>query len=397
MKITRQLRISLASIAIAFAGVLFGAPASAQFVHGLKPIPQVSAMSSKQILDLLARSKPAERLVDKPPYQVPATIRTMNVNTGLLPAMTSGDPGPTGGGERGGIGTGLGMQRGTTPVGPQTNEIAPQNYGSGNLNSIFHYNDYLSFAPTVYPWRTVGYFLFQAADSLWYHCTATLINRSILVTAGHCVHDGGNQAAGWILAGIFIPARAGGSAPYGTAYASHVLTTSGWYNTGSLDQGYDVGLVVLHKRSGTSTEMGAYTGWLGFCYAWCLQNYWFLTQIGYPGNYYSGLHMTVSQHIEMSDTKDYFYGTGMRGGSSGGPHVANIGQISDSSSDPGQHWRRNIVFAVTSWGYVSETPKQQGASSLSGPGNGNLFRNMYNWMCGVSRTLHGSGSCTNLP
>ena len=86
----------------------------------------------------------------------------------------------------------------------------------------------------------------------------------------------------------------------------------------------------------------------------------------------------------------------MQGGSSGGPHVANIGEISDSSSNKGQWANRNVVFAVTSWGYIDESLKIQGASTLSGPNNSNNFKQLYNSACNVSRSLHGSGSCSLL-
>lgn len=402
MKAGSLFRISLASLTVAFAGTLFASGASAQVAHGLKPDRELQSMSAQQLADLFARSKPAERLIDKPVNQIPATLRTMNVNSGPAPVMVAGNPGSGGSGNGGGNdrggGLGVGTQTGSAPAAPQTNDVAPQNYGQGNLNTIFHYNDYFEQSYNVYPYRAAGYFLFRASDGNWYHCTASLINRSILVTAGHCIHDGGNQAAGWIQAGIFYPARAGNSAPYGAVYASHLVTTNGWYNTGSITQGYDVGIVVLHKANAyPGQQIGNVVGWLGFCYRWCLQEYWFMTQLGYPGNYYNGIWMTTSQHVEMSDSKDYQYGTGMRGGSSGGPHISNIGSIVDNSTSLGQFTPRNIVMAVTSWGYVSHVWKVQGASSLSGPGNSNNFRGMYNWACNISRALHGAGSCTDLP
>lgn len=276
---------------------------------------------------------------------------------------------------------------------------APENYGSGNLGTIYHYNDYLMnpYPVTYYPQRAVGYFYFQASNNLYYHCSAALINRSVIITAGHCVHDGGNQGAGWIKAAWFYPARSGSTAPYNYCYVNWVNTTGGWYYTGSLDAGYDVGIAVCGKRAGTTTEMGAYTGWFGFCVSNCLQSYWFLSQYGYPGNYYSGHWMTASQHLEHSDGYDYRYGTGMRGGSSGGPHVANVGYLNDSATNKGSWPYRNVIFAVTSWGYISEAPKIQGASTLSGRANGNNFKYLYNTACYRSRLVHGTSSCTNLP
>jgi hypothetical protein len=172
-----------------------------------------------------------------------------------------------------------------------------------------------------------------------------------------------------------------------------VNTTGGWYNYGYLDYGWDVGIVVLHKRAGTSNQIGHYTGWQGFCYSGCLQPYWYLTQLGYPGNYYSGLYMTQGEHLETNRRNtDYYHGSGMQGGSSGGPHSANLGWLSDSTSFKGLWTTRNVVFAVTSWGYTSDIYNIQGASTLSGPNNSNNFPAIWNSACSVARNLHGASA-----
>lgn len=248
--------------------------------------------------------------------------------------------------------------------------------------------------------RQTGWFVFVAADNFIYRCTASLISRSILVTAGHCVHQGGNQDAGWIKSGTFYAAYENGWHA-GFATANTVYTTSGWYNTGQLDQGYDVGLVVLNKRGDQPIwfppqELGAATGWYGFCYANCLQKFWYLSQLGYPANYYTGYYQTQGEHLETSDTRDYVYGSGMQGGSSGGPHIANLGDLSDTTANKGEWTQRNIVFGVTSWGYRNDKIKIQGAPSLSGPGNGNNIVDLYNAACTTARALHGTDSCSPL-
>jgi len=265
------------------------------------------------------------------------------------------------------------------------------------LQSIYHYSDYLvsEDTQTQAPHRFSGWFLFTAADNGTYRCTASLIAPSILVTAGHCVHQGGNGDAGWIRSGTFYPAYRGGESPlYGSATSAWVIATSGWYSQGQIDQGYDVGLIVLNNRTGTSTEIGYYTGWFGTCFHYCLQEFWYNSQLGYPGNYYDGTMMTQGEHLEHSDTRDFLFGSGMQGGSSGGPHVANIGDVSDSTADQGQWPYRNFVFGVTSWGYTSDVYKIQGASSLSGPNEINNFPAMYNIACSVAQSLHGAASCS---
>lgn len=278
--------------------------------------------------------------------------------------------------------------------------ITPFDYGSSSLGTVYHYTDRLldTELNDDFPYRTVGWLRFVAADGQSYRCTAQLISRSIGVTAGHCVHDGGNKAAGWIRSGTFIPAYIGGSAPYGSAPVLLVATTTGWYNAGDLDAGYDVGIFTLGRRGGTTREIGTYTGYSSYCLSNCLQSTWYLTQLGYPANYYSGGYMMQGEHLEVSDSRDYVYGSGMQGGSSGGGHFANLGDLARyTSGSLGQWPYRNVIFATTSWGYVDSSIKIQGASSLSGPGNQNDFKGMYNTACTKARALHGAVSCSLLP
>lgn len=278
--------------------------------------------------------------------------------------------------------------------------ITPFDYGRNNLVTVYHYTDRVLHAALndEYPYRTVGWLRFIAADGGSYRCTAQLIGRSIGITAGHCVHDGGTKGAGWITEGTFAPAYMDGTEPYGATEVYWVNTTAGWYETGVLDQGYDVGIFVLRRRMGTGSELGAFTGYAGFCVANCLQRYWHLTQLGYPANYYNGQRMIEGEHLELSDGRDYVYGSGMQGGSSGGGHFSNLGEL-DTYSDGslGYAAARNVIYAVTSWGYSDTAMKVQGASSLSGPDNANDFKELYNSACRLSRTRNGPRSCTVLP
>jgi V8-like Glu-specific endopeptidase len=278
---------------------------------------------------------------------------------------------------------------------PARSGIAPQNYGTRQLATVNHYSDNLV-PPEItvtYPYRTTGWFTFTTHDDKNFRCSAALISRSILLTAGHCVHEGGGGNPFWIKSRTFYPAFADGPSAYGSATAAAFFTTRGWFTTGELDKGYDVALVVLNKRSDTATEIGTHTGTLSVCLQNCLQRFWQNTQLGYPGNYYNGLHMTEGRHIEYSDSFDYRSGSGMEGGSSGGPHIANMGSLEDSSLNKGRYTRRNIVFAVTSWGFTDPTLKIQGHSPTSGPNNSNDFKKMYNDACNKARELHGPASC----
>ena len=197
-------------------------------------------------------------------------LKTLSANIGRMLANSAGSPLPSTDGSNGSAKT-------------------ANNFGVGanQKNSVFHYSDAWvpSFNTVRHPYRQTGHFLFQASDGNFYRCTASMIARSVMVTAGHCVHDGGNRNAGWIQAGWFYPGRYSENGfPYGFAQTLSVHTTTGWFNTGKLDAGYDVAVAALDVRDGTTTQMGNFVGWYGWCRSGCLQNYWYMTQLGYPGN-----------------------------------------------------------------------------------------------------------------
>lgn len=275
---------------------------------------------------------------------------------------------------------------------------AARNYGKGNRNSIYHFSDRRVDTELMNdaPYRRAGKFIFQKQNNKWYSCTASLIKRSILVLAGHCVHRN-NQ---WIKKGYYVPGANGNNRPYGYAWARWMKITKGWAADEDLGEGEDVALIVLRKRHGTTREMGQYTGYMGFCYSGCRWAYNHFTAIGYPGNYYGGDYMTEGNHLAKNAGKEYKFGSGMKGGSSGGPHVANLGYISDNDTHKGYYTNRNIVFAVRSW-----SPKEKDGSTLyevayspalSGVNNHNDFKGMYNRACDVARSYHGNSSCNKL-
>ena len=56
----------------------------------------------------------------------------------------------------------------------------------------------------------------------------------------------------------------------------------------------------------------------------------------------------------------------MNGGSSGGPWVANFGLPAALTGETnGSFPQSNVVIGVTSWGYTSNAPKEQGAAPFT--------------------------------
>jgi hypothetical protein len=92
--------------------------------------------------------------------------------------------------------------------------------------------------------------VFFTDDGLNYVCSGTSVlsgNKSVVWTAGHCVHDGAsNFHTNW----SYVPGYADGSRPYGTWTARSLLTTSGWANSG--DFSYDNGAAVVSLNGGSA-------------------------------------------------------------------------------------------------------------------------------------------------
>jgi V8-like Glu-specific endopeptidase len=85
--------------------------------------------------------------------------------------------------------------------------------------------------------RTIGRVFSVLPDGTGYACTGTLVdsaNRSLVWTAGHCLHRG--RRAGFHTKVVFVPgyqaAATGNSAPYGVWPASLVAVTGSWIAKG---------------------------------------------------------------------------------------------------------------------------------------------------------------------
>ena len=66
-------------------------------------------------------------------------------------------------------------------------------------------------------------------------------------------------------------------------------------------------------------------------------------------------------------------GSNMNGGSSGGPWIENFGLASVLTGETnGSFPQQNVVVGVTSWGYTSNAPKEQGAAPFTSGNIGTL-------------------------
>lgn len=250
-------------------------------------------------------------------------------------------------------------------LGGTTNEAQANPYGrAGKL--------YMAFGGTTY-------------NSI---CSASLIGKSLVVTAAHCVHDFGQQANGWATKVKFVPAFKGttSSKPYGEFESSSYIIPSTYYNgTDTCDSSApgvvcnnDIALISLPNNS-SGQQAGIVAGYFGYgwndySYAIPASNFQSvfgnkkfaaITQLGYPGSFDSGNIMQINTAYGApyinGNLKNTQLGSAMTGGSSGGPWLVNFG-VDATGGSYGSAANRNAVVGVTSWGYTDTNSKVMGAS-----------------------------------
>ncbi len=232
-------------------------------------------------------------------------------------------------------------------------------------------------ARVVWPYLPVGklFFSHRGDDFI---CSAAVINRRVVLTAGHCVHSPGS---GFHSNFSFVPAYHEGNAPVGTWNWSYVAVTGEWANgNGDVPNAADFAMLTVHDKGGSA--IGQVTGWLG----WITRNLWpnSVHMLGYPANLDRGrqMHQITTSSSDCCFTDNAVFGSDMGGGSSGGPWVQNFG-IKAKGQKGGRNKKVNRVVGVTSWGYTSKKLKAQGSSIP-----GSSFVAIWNMACG-----NASGNC----
>ena len=312
------------------------------------------------------------------PMRLPTSNVIADQRQYMVSALMSGPLLGTSGASGGSIGSGaaspvfLGA-----PLSTDSPEIAPQMFGTNNHPFSTARADLNSGGATAtntaYPYRAAGKLFFNIGSSS-YICSASLIKRGIVVTAAHCVANYG--ASQFYTNWRFVPGYRNGAAPYGTATVAQAWIKTSYYNgtDGCYQYGVicpnDVAILVLNPAS-NGAYVGASTGWFGYGYGGYgfVNNQNHVTQLGYPAGLNSALYMQrndSSGFVNATYSSNTIIGSNMDGGSSGGPWVVNFGipptltgQTNGSAPSP------NIVVGVTSWGYVSKAPKEQGASPFT--------------------------------
>lgn len=218
---------------------------------------------------------------------------------------------------------------------------SPEAFGSPPANPV-DYPGYGKFARwtwygnyLTWPTSTIGRLFFTKPGVGDFVCSATVIHRSTIATAGHCVSSVISGTPTWHTNRLFCPSyyKAGGSGgphPSRGCWSGVVAaTTNQWHSSGNVDRDY---ACVVLATSGTvhANKVGNVTGWVGRAWNWGGTDA--TLAWGYPAESpFAGYHIiTVAANewysVNMDtagegsvDLSSKYIGSDMTGGSSGGP------------------------------------------------------------------------------
>lgn len=257
------------------------------------------------------------------------------------------------------------FQRSVEIVEPQATGTAGSPYTSTRVFPIFTGTYARYSADQAYPYRTVGKLFFSINGSP-YVCSAAVIQQRVVATAGHCVHSG--TSSGFYNNFVFVPAFRDGQAPFKSWTWRYVTTTGAWATGGGrVPNAADYAMIEFADQAMTTggplTKLGAVTGWLGWQTLSLSNNH--TSKLGYPCNLDACQKMqnVTSRSLRTASPNNVEYGSDARGGSSGGPWVQNFSIVA-AGGGTGSNSGANRVVGITSYGYVSDAPKVQGASIL---------------------------------
>lgn len=182
-------------------------------------------------------------------------------------------------------------------------------------------------ADQAYPYSTVGKLFFTIPGKGDFYCSASVIRKRLVATAGQCVHSG-TGSPGFYTNFEFVPAFRDGSAPFGTWEWEFVVVSTTWSGGGGkLPNAADYALIEVGDEifSGVLRKLGDVVGFLGYQTLKLRPNHAHL--LGYPSNFDSGnrVHQVTSKDFKLASTNNVEYGSDMRAGSGGGPLIQDFG------------------------------------------------------------------------
>jgi hypothetical protein len=176
------------------------------------------------------------------------------------------------------------------------------------------------YANSNYPERVVGRLFMVTNTGGLASCSASLVNRRLLLTAGHCVCNGSGS---WYSNFYFSPGHKNGSEPYGRGYAANLYVYSDYLNTGVW--ALDIAMIIL------TADMGNSLGWLGYSTGRNPADQLWL-QFGYPaqnpfdGNWLVSVLSRMGYRVSgIGSPYPVAVGSIFTPGASGGPWIVTSG------------------------------------------------------------------------
>jgi V8-like Glu-specific endopeptidase len=213
-----------------------------------------------------------------------------------------------------------------------------------------------------YPWRCIASLRITAKDGTSWLGTGWLVNRRVLLTAGHCVYMADH--GGWPQQIEVIPGRDGDTFPFGSCNAAAFRSVNGWVNDGNRD--YDYGAILLPENCAYGDQLG----WFGYQ----VRDDDNLKSVtvnisGYPGELPQGTLIPgrqwfLSGPVKTAETFEFEYDIDTTGGQSGSPVWImlddgvryGVGIHTDGSSAGNSATRitQEVFDNVTNW--IKEAP-----------------------------------------
>ncbi|TDC83883.1 hypothetical protein E1193_07325 [Micromonospora sp. KC606] len=165
--------------------------------------------------------------------------------------------------------------------------------------------------------QTVGKVYFTTPTGGLASCSASTVasgKRRLVVTAGHCVHQG--RGGTWYSNWQFVPRYRNGVRPFGTFVAYNLTTRTAWASNSNLDE--DMGIAIMNNGGIYGAKVVETVGGNGLRWNYGYNVY--VTALGYPSNLGGGESQYFCQgntwHAGGQQIRMY---CNMTYGSSGGP------------------------------------------------------------------------------
>lgn len=167
---------------------------------------------------------------------------------------------------------------------------------------------YRIFDTTTYPQRAISLIAYEGKT----HCTGWLISPDTLVTAGHCLHDGGANGKWRVKTALrAYPGYSDGNAPYGSCGAKEIYAAYHWVF--AADPESDIGFIKL------DCTIGKAIGYFGYFVPGKVDGAT-ATITGYPSDKGGGLQQWASDGTIVASTPaKLYYDNDTSGGMSGSP------------------------------------------------------------------------------